>query len=84
MDLAVGAKRIVVMMELMTSAGECKLVERCTYLLTGLGCVSRVYTDLAIFDLDRNGVRVSEMVSGLQLDELRRMTGLPALHVAGA
>jgi len=80
MDLAVGARRIVVMMELMTSGGECKLVERCTYPLTGLACVSRVYTDLAIFDIDRNGVRVAECVEGLEFEALRRMVGFAALR----
>ncbi|TDU28546.1 3-oxoadipate CoA-transferase beta subunit [Panacagrimonas perspica] len=80
MDLAVGARRIVVMMELMTGGGECKLVERCTYPLTGLACVSRVYTDLAIFDIDRNGVRVAECVEGLEFEALRRMVGFAALR----
>jgi 3-oxoadipate CoA-transferase beta subunit len=77
MDLAVGARQTFVMMELLTKRGESKLVERCTYPLTGLGCVSRVYTDLAVFDLGPQGARVVEMVDGLDIDELRRLTGVP-------
>ena len=76
MDLAIGAKQTFVMMELLTKQGEAKLVENCTYPLTGLGCVSRVYTDLAVFDLGPSGARVVEMVEGLEIGELRRITGL--------
>jgi len=74
MDLAIGAKQVFVMMELLTKGGESKLVERCTYPLTGLRCVSRVYTDMAIFDLTSEGALVTEMVDGLSLDELKRLT----------
>lgn len=76
MDLAIGAKRTFVMMELLTKEGTSKLVERCSYPLTGLGCVSRLYTDLAIFDVGPAGARVVEMVEGLTLEALRDMTGL--------
>ena len=76
MDLAVGARQTFVMMDLMSRDGACKLVERCTYPLTGLACVSRVYTDLAIFSLEQGRARVTEMVAGLELAELGRMTGL--------
>ncbi|KRB82413.1 3-oxoadipate CoA-transferase [Sphingomonas sp. Root710] len=76
MDLAIGAKQTFVMMELLTKAGQSKLVGRCSYPLTGLACVSRVYTDLAIFDVGADGARVVDMVDGLSLDELRRLTGL--------
>ena len=55
MDLAIGAKRTFVMMEHLTKSGESKLVERCTYPLTGLACVSRVYTDLAVIDVGPHG-----------------------------
>jgi 3-oxoadipate CoA-transferase beta subunit len=58
------------MMELLTKDGQSKLVEACTYPLTGLGCVSRVYTDVAVFDLRLDGVAVIEMVSGLTLENL--------------
>lgn len=76
MDLAIGAKQTFVMMELLTKQGQSKLVEQCTYPITGLGCVSRVYTDLAVFDLGPDGATVVEMVEGLDIDELRRITGL--------
>jgi 3-oxoadipate CoA-transferase beta subunit len=77
MDLAVGAKQTFVMMELLTRQGQSKLVAACTYPLTGLACVSRVYTDLAVFDVGAEGARVMEMIDGLGLDELRNLTGLP-------
>lgn len=76
MDLAIGAKQVFVMMDLMTKAGQSKLVEYCTYPLTGVGCVSRVYTDLAIFDIANGRVYASELVEGLTLESLREMTGL--------
>lgn len=76
MDLAIGAKQVFVMMDLMTKAGQSKLVEHCTYPLTGVGCVSRVYTDLAIFDIANGRVYASELVEGLTLESLREMTGL--------
>ena len=77
MDLAIGAKQTFVMMELLTKQGASKLVERCTYPLTGLACVSRVYTDLAVFDLGPDGATVVEMVDGLTIEKLRELTGLP-------
>jgi 3-oxoadipate CoA-transferase beta subunit len=77
MDLAMGAKRVFVMMDLLTKTGESKLVERCSYPLTGLGCVSRIYTDVAVFDVGPQGARVVEMVDGLSLDALQTMTGVP-------
>ncbi len=79
MDLATGAKSVYVMMELHTRDGRCKLVERCTYPLTGVGCVSRVYTDVAVFDIVPEGVRVADDMLGLGPEELRRLTGLPLL-----
>lgn len=82
MDLAVGAKQVFVMMNLLSKTGECKLVERCTYPLTGLACVSRLYSDLAIFELGPDGAKVIEMVDGLTLEILRELTGLD-LTMAG-
>ena len=76
MDLAIGAKQVFVMMELLTKTGESKLVNTCTYPLTGLGCVSRVYTDLAVFDLGPGGPTIVDLVEGLALDEMRALTGL--------
>lgn len=83
MDLAIGAKRTFVMMELLTKEGASKLVDACTYPLTGLGCVSRVYTDLAVFDIGPGGASVVEMTEGLTIDGLRNLTGV-ALSAAGA
>jgi 3-oxoadipate CoA-transferase beta subunit len=82
MDLAVGAKQVFVMMDLLSKAGESKLVKECSYPLTGLGCISRLYTDLAIFDLGPDGAKVVEMVDGLDLAELSKLTGLQ-LEMAG-
>jgi len=79
MDLAIGAKKTWVMMEQVTKSGEHRIVERCTYPLTGVGCVSRIYTDLAVIDVMPAGLVVREIVDGLGLDELQRLTGAP-LH----
>ncbi|TYD36303.1 3-oxoadipate CoA-transferase [Xanthomonas sontii] len=76
MDLAIGAKQVYVMMELLTKRGEPKLVSACSYPLTGLRCVSRVYTDLGVFALGPDGARVLELVEGVSLDDLRQATGL--------
>ena len=77
MDLAVGARRTWVMMAHTTKAGVPKIVERCTYPITGLGCVSRVYTDLAVLDIGRDGVRVVEIVDGIDFAALQAATGVP-------
>jgi 3-oxoadipate CoA-transferase beta subunit len=76
MDLAVGARQTFVMMELFTRGGESKLVDRCTYPLTGLACVSRVYTDHGIFELHDDAAHVTELAPGLALDELRARVGI--------
>ncbi|WP_295639986.1 3-oxoacid CoA-transferase subunit B [uncultured Methylibium sp.] len=76
MDLAIGAKKTFVMMEHLTKSGESKLVERCTYPLTGIGCVSRVYTDLAVIDLGPDGARVIDVVEGLDFAALQAVTGI--------
>jgi len=77
MDLAIGAKHVYVMMDLQTKSGESKLVERCTYPLTGIACVNRVYTDVAVFDVKPAGLAVIEIVPGLSFAELARMAGVP-------
>lgn len=82
MDLAVGAKDTFVIMELLTKQGKSKIVESCTYPLTGLACVSRVYTDFGVFSTGTEGVRVVELIDDLTLDELREMTGLPLTMAA--
>jgi 3-oxoadipate CoA-transferase beta subunit len=79
MDLAIGAKQVFVMMDLLTKKGQSKLVPSCTYPLTGIACVSRIYTDVAVFDITPKGPRVVEMVEGMTLEELERMTGVPLL-----
>ena len=84
MDLAIGAKQVFVMMDLLTKQGQSKLVEACSYPLTGLRCVSRVYTDVAVFDLGEAGARVLEMVDGVSLEQLRELTGLPLQMSEGA
>ncbi len=80
MDLAIGARQVFVMMEHQTKAGESKIVERCTYPLTGVGCVSRIYTDLATIDVTPQGLRVVDMIDGLTLERLQEMTGVPLAH----
>ena len=77
MDLAIGAKRVYVMMEHTTKQGQSKIVDRCTYPLTGIGCVNRIFTDLAVLDVTPRGLEVLEVVDGLSFDELERITGLP-------
>jgi len=84
MDLAIGAKQVFVMMDLLTKKGESKLVAECSYPLTGLRCVSRVYTDVAVFDLGADGATVLEMVEGMDIEQLRELTGLPLALAEGA
>jgi 3-oxoadipate CoA-transferase beta subunit len=77
MDLAIGAKQTYVMMEHTTKSGELKIVARCSYPLTGIGCVARIYTELAVIDVTAQGLVVRKMVEGLGLDELQKLTGAP-------
>ena len=77
MDLAIGAKKTWVMMELLTKTGESKLVQTCTYPLTGIGCVSRIYSDLAVLDLGPNGAAVVELADGLSFAQLQALTAVP-------
>jgi 3-oxoadipate CoA-transferase beta subunit len=77
MDLAIGARQVSIMMEHVTKAGEPKIVARCTYPLTAMHCVDRIYTDLAVIDVTDGGLTVIEIVEGLAFDELQRMTGAP-------
>lgn len=76
MDLAIGAKDVYVMTDLLTKQGESKLVEACTYPLTGVGCVSRVYTDHAIFDITPDGFVVREAFGENTPESLAELTGL--------
>jgi 3-oxoadipate CoA-transferase beta subunit len=79
MDLALGAKRVYVMMEHLSKSGESKIVAQCSYPLTGIGCVSRIYTDLAVLDVTQQGLAVLEIVDGLSFEELIALTGQPLI-----
>ena len=76
MDLALGAKRVYVMMEHLTKGGESKIVPQCTYPVTALRCVSRIYTDLAVLEVTPAGLRAVDIVDGLSLPELVRLSGV--------
>lgn len=76
MDLAIGAKNVYVMTDLLTRDGASKLVEHCTYPLTGAGCVTRVYTDHAIFDVTADGFCVRETFGDNTRASLAALTGL--------
>jgi 3-oxoadipate CoA-transferase beta subunit len=80
MDLAAGAKETWVMMDLLTKKGESKLVSACTYPLTGVACVSRVYADLATLACSPDGLSLIDIVDGLSVQELSAMIGLPIKH----
>lgn len=75
MDLAIGAKRVYVVMEHLDKKGNSKLIPQCTYPLTGLGCVSRVYTEYGTFEFTDKGVEVIEVV-GISADELQKITAV--------
>ena len=77
MDLALGARQTFVMMEHLTKRGESKLVNTCSYPLTALACVSRIYTDLAVIDVTADGLRAVEVIDGLSFDELLKLSGVP-------
>ena len=76
MDLAIGAKQVFVMTDLLTKQGASKLVEQCTYPLTGVRCVTRVYTDHAVFDVTPDGLRVREAFGENTVADLAALTGL--------
>jgi 3-oxoadipate CoA-transferase beta subunit len=77
MDLAIGAKQVFVMMEHLTKQGESKVVAECSYPVTGIGCVTRIYTDLAVLDVTAEGLAVREIFTDLSFDELQALTGVP-------
>ncbi len=76
MDLAIGARKVWVMTDLMTRDGVSKIVEACTYPLTGVECVDRIYTDRAIFEVVDGGLVVAECFGDTTLPDLRSLTGL--------
>jgi len=77
MDLAAGARQVWVLMDHQTKSGESRLVRRCTYPLTALGVVKRIYTNLAVLDVTPEGFAVREIVEGLTLDTLQEVTSAP-------
>ena len=79
MDLAIGAKQTWVMMDLLTKQGESKIVKQCSYPLTGIGCVKRIYTDVATIEVTDQGLKLIDAVAGLDKAELEKMIGLRLL-----
>ena len=77
MDLAIGAKQVYVMMEHLTKQGESKITAECSYPVTGIGCVTRIYTDLAMIDVTKEGLVVREIFTDIGFDELLKLTGVP-------
>ncbi len=77
MDLAVGARRVFVMMTHNTKAGGHKIVEKCAYPLTGGNVVKTIYTDIAVLDIGRDGVTAREKVADITFDDLQQRTGAP-------
>ncbi|SFC03492.1 3-oxoadipate CoA-transferase, beta subunit [Polaromonas sp. OV174] len=77
MDLAIGAKQTWVMMDLLTKKGESKVVEQCSYPLTGIACVKRIYSDLATLACTPSGLQLIDKVEGLSHAELETLLGLP-------
>ena len=77
MDLAIGARQTWVMMDLLTKKGESKVVAQCGYPLTGIGCVKRIYSDLATLECTPQGLRLIDLVDGLERGELEKLIGLP-------
>ena len=76
MDLAIGAKQTWVMMDLLTKSGQSKVVAACSYPLTGIGCVKRIYSDLATLQCSPRGLKLIDKVVGLEHAELERLVGL--------
>jgi 3-oxoacid CoA-transferase B subunit len=79
MDLVQGVKQIFVITKHSTRGGDAKLVERCSYPLTGPGVVSRIFTDLAVVDVTPDGFRVVELAPGIDFEEVESKTGAPIL-----
>lgn len=77
MDLAIGAKQTWVMMDLLTKKGDSKVVSQCSYPLTGIACVKRIYSELATLECTPQGLRLIDKVPGLEHAKLEKMLGLP-------
>jgi 3-oxoacid CoA-transferase B subunit len=80
MDLVAGVKTIFVVTRHVTKTGEPKLIEACTYPLTGLKVVSRIFTDLAVIDVGPDGFVLKELAPGVTLEEVIEKTGAPLRH----
>ncbi|MFJ5766249.1 3-oxoacid CoA-transferase subunit B [Lysinibacillus sp. NPDC093210] len=74
MDLVVGAKRVIVVMEHVNKNGESKIKKQCELPLTGKGVVHRLITDLAVFDFTATGMRLIELAEGVTLEEVKAKT----------
>ncbi|MBS3895462.1 CoA transferase subunit B [Silanimonas sp.] len=79
MDLVAGVKRVVVLMEHTAKGGEHKIVPACTLPLTGVGVVNRIITELGVFDITPQGLKLAELAPGVALDDVRAKTGVPVL-----
>lgn len=79
MDLALGARQVFIIMDHQTKTGEAKIVDQCTYPLTAVSCVSRIFTDLAVIDVTPAGLQVREMAAGLSFEALQARTGATLL-----
>jgi 3-oxoacid CoA-transferase B subunit len=84
MDIAAGAKRLIVCMEHTTKEGAPKIVRQCTYPLTGLACVDTIVTDLAVIDVKPEGLMLREIVPGWCIEELQKLTGAPLMSLGRA
>ncbi|HEY2614369.1 MAG TPA: 3-oxoacid CoA-transferase subunit B [Chthoniobacterales bacterium] len=84
MDIAAGAKKLIVCMEHTTKEGAPKIVHQCTYPLTGLACVDTIITDLAVIDVKSEGLLLREIAPGWEIEELQKLTGALLLSVGRA
>ncbi|PVZ84484.1 succinyl-CoA--3-ketoacid-CoA transferase [Serratia sp. S1B] len=80
MDLVAGAKKIVVLMEHCSKSGEAKILDQCSLPLTGLGVVSRIITDLGVFDITPEGINVVELADQVEFEEVQQKTGAPLIN----
>lgn len=84
MDIAAGAKKLIVCMEHTTKEGAPKIVRQCTYPLTGLACVDTIVTDLAVIDVKPEGLMLREVAPGWSIEELQKLTGAPLMSLGRA